>query len=160
MLNLLPLLMACGEQPTPPDLYINEFMADNQSTISNEDGEYSDWIELFNAGDEPISTGNLYLSDNLDNPTAHRMADLEIAPGGYLLIWADNALDLGDYHVSFRLEKDGEAIGLSMLDDANEPILLDGVEFDAMAEDTSWGRLPDGGDWQTLDNPTPGSENR
>ena len=27
---------------------ISEFMADNQSTLADEDGQYSDWIEIHN----------------------------------------------------------------------------------------------------------------
>jgi len=36
---------------------INEVQASNQSTIADEDGDFEDWIELFNAGGEPVDLG-------------------------------------------------------------------------------------------------------
>ena len=38
-------------------LFINEFMADNTSTISDEQGKYEDWIEIYNAGSTAIDLG-------------------------------------------------------------------------------------------------------
>ncbi len=41
----------------PIELYINEFMADNDFFIADPQGEYDDWIELYNAGEQYISLG-------------------------------------------------------------------------------------------------------
>jgi len=35
-------------------------MSSNLSTITDEDGDYSDWIELYNAGSTAISLDNIY----------------------------------------------------------------------------------------------------
>ncbi len=143
----------------PPDVFINEFMADNETIIPNEEGDYVDWIELYNAADEPVSTADLFLSDDLDDPTMFALPDLEIAAGGYLLLWADKQTELSDYHLPFSLSRDGEEIGLSYLDDGGDPTLLDGVQFSAQESDISWGRQPDGGSWTELAAPSPGMEN-
>lgn len=45
-------------------LIINEVMADNLSTIQNEEGIYADWLELYNASDRELSLGDYYLSDD------------------------------------------------------------------------------------------------
>jgi hypothetical protein len=51
-------------------LFINEFMADNDSTIQNPDGSgYPDWIELYNAGLNAIDLGGMYLTDDMNDPT-------------------------------------------------------------------------------------------
>lgn len=51
-------------------LFINEFMADNDSTIQDPDGGgYPDWIELYNAGPNAIDLGGMYLTDDANDPT-------------------------------------------------------------------------------------------
>ena len=40
-----------------PLLFINEFMASNDSTIADEAGEYDDWIEVYNGDDDPVWLG-------------------------------------------------------------------------------------------------------
>lgn len=50
-------------------LFINEFMADNISTIQDNFGQYNDWIELYNAGPTAIDLGGMYLTDDINEPT-------------------------------------------------------------------------------------------
>jgi hypothetical protein len=51
-------------------LFINEFMADNDSTIQDPDGSgYPDWIELYNAGPNAVDLGGMYLTDDANDPT-------------------------------------------------------------------------------------------
>ena len=142
------------------DLYINEFLAANDTTIFNEENDYVDWIELYNAGESDIVLSGIYITDDLDEPLMYALPDLSVPAGGYLLLWADNELYLGDYHLPFSLEKNGEQLGLSYIDDGGEPTLLDGVAFGEQEADVSLGRVPDGSDnWVELAIPTPGEEN-
>ncbi len=157
-------LTGCGEDPEEPegsllDLFINEFLAANETTIPNENGDYVDWVELYNASEVDLSLEGLYMTDDLEDPLLHPLPDLTVPAGGYLLLWADAEVELGDYHLPFALEKSGEDLGLSYLDDSDEPTLLDGISFGPQESDISMGRVPDGGDWTELDPPTPGSEN-
>ena len=48
-------------------LHASEFMADNANTLVDEDGDYSDWIEIYNPTTEAIDLAGWYLSDNPDN---------------------------------------------------------------------------------------------
>ncbi|MCK4751802.1 MAG: hypothetical protein KAS75_00035 [Planctomycetes bacterium] len=58
-----------GGGPTS-GLFINEFMADNDSTIQDPCGDgYPDWIELYNAGSTAIDLGSMYLTDDASDPT-------------------------------------------------------------------------------------------
>jgi hypothetical protein len=51
-------------------LYINEFMAENDTTIQDPDGEgYPDWVEIYNAGTSAIELGGMYLTDDANDPT-------------------------------------------------------------------------------------------
>ena len=58
-------------QPVHSGLVINEFMASNGTTIENpaQPGDFPDWIELYNASDQPIALDGMYLTDDMENPT-------------------------------------------------------------------------------------------
>ncbi len=139
----------------PDGLFINELMADNQITHAGPDETYPDWIELFNAGNETINLGGMYLTDDLTDPTAWRFPnDTFIEPGGYLLIWADNSSDRTSLHTNFALNANGETVGLFASDGVT---LIDSVTFLKQIGDVSYGRLPDGGEsWDYLLVATPG----
>ncbi len=166
-LPLLSLFLLCGcasepapEGPEPAwEVVINEFQADNVSTLADESGEFDDWIELFNPTDEPADLTGHYLTDDLQAPTAWRFpAGTMIDALGYLVVWADGAPD-GTLHTSFSLSAGGEQIGLFA------PLAWDGVQIDAgeyeqQAADQSMARWPDGAlTWQADPSPTPGRAN-
>src|SRR5688500_10585627 len=46
---------------------ITEFLASNQGGLLDGDGNNSDWIEIYNAGDMPINLANYYLTDDQAN---------------------------------------------------------------------------------------------
>lgn len=48
-------------------LYINEFMASNDTAFPGPQGDYPDWIEIYNNSSEPIMLGGYFLSDKLDD---------------------------------------------------------------------------------------------
>ncbi len=147
---------------TPPWLFINELMADNDTTIEDPDeaGAYDDWVEIYNGGDTTVELGGMYLTDDAEDPTQWQIpAGVTIGPGAYLLFWADNDEDQGDTHTNFKLSSDGEYIGLYDTDNKDNAV-IDSVAFGAQTTDISFGRCPDGGDdWALFDAPTPGNEN-
>lgn len=137
-------------------LFVNEIMASNKTTITDEFGEYEDWIEVYNGTNDSIWLGNFYLTDNLLLPDKWQMPDTVIKPNGFLLLWADNQQHQGVCHTNFKLDKDGETIGLF----SNGLIKIDEFEYDEQTSDISIGRLSDGGDeWIFFESPTPGESN-
>jgi hypothetical protein len=102
--------------------------------------------------------GNCYLTDNFGNPTKWKFPDTTIAPGGLLLIWADEDTNQGPLHAMFKLDRDGERVGLYRGDSLGVG-LIDTVTFGYQASDVSYGRMPDGGTWQTMPRATPGFSN-
>ncbi len=147
---------------SPPALFINEFMADNDNTIEDPDEAeaYDDWVEIYNAGDITVDLGGMYLTDDAEDPTQWQIpAGVTIGPGAYLLFWADNDEDQGDTHTNFKLSADGEYFGLYDTD-GNANMAIDSLAFGAQTTDISLGRCPDGGDdWTLFTAPTPGAEN-
>jgi hypothetical protein len=140
-------------------LFINEFMADNENVISDEAGEFDDWFEIFNAGNESEFLGDKYLSDNFQRPDKFRMPDEWIGPGEIILFWADEDQDQGIFHTNFKLSKEGEEIGIFYGEEFGF-IPIHSFEFGPQQQDESMGFLPDGTEpLQILPFATPGRSN-
>lgn len=143
-------------------LVINEVMASNRSSVRDPQGEYDDWIEIYNSGPDPINVGGMYLTDNPDDLTKWRIPTSSpgattIRPDGYLLIWADEDIGAVGLHANFKLDADGEQVALFAGDGIT---LINSLEFGDQTSDMSFGSYPDGADnSRFLANPTPGMEN-
>ena len=70
------------------DPVISELMASNRATLDDGNGRSSDWIEIYNRGDETTDLSGWHLTDDLDNLDRWRFPDMQIAPGEYLIIFA------------------------------------------------------------------------
>ncbi|MCU0612755.1 MAG: CotH kinase family protein [Candidatus Eisenbacteria bacterium] len=141
----LPTPGAENQNPVNPEeiaLFINEFLADNESVSQDEMGEYEDWVEIFNPGTEPVPLGGLFLTDDLSATTKWAFPETTVAPGGFLVIWCDGEDD-GPLHAAFKLDADGEELGLFGRISAGNT-LIDSHLFGAQAPDISEGRRPDG----------------
>ena len=147
----------------PPALVINEFLAKNDSCCTDENGEYDDYIEIFNAGDSTIVLDGMFLTDDLSDPTKFMIpfsindsANYYIAPGEFVLFWADDDSIQGINHLNFKLSGSGEQIGLFMHDGETA---IDTLNYNVQFSDVSFGRFPDGSDTWIYANPSPGISN-
>ncbi|MBN1601941.1 MAG: CotH kinase family protein [Chitinispirillaceae bacterium] len=154
---------------------ISEFLANNVAV--NPDNwdfdDFSDWIELHNEGTSEADIGGYYLTGDLKQNKKWKIpAGTSIPAGGYLLIWADDhdgkpgqqetrewfpwneKYTLKGYHAVFRLDKDGEQVGLFTADGS----VVDSVTYPKQYPDVSMGRKADGS-WAFYDEPTPGAAN-
>jgi hypothetical protein len=140
-------------------LRINEFMAKNDTTISDEYGDYGDWIEIYNADNTPVYLGNKYLTDDFGDRNKWQMPDMYLSAKDFVLFWADDDPDKGSFHTNFKLSAEGEEIGL--FDAGNTGYApLDSVVFGPQQADISQGRYKDGEDeWRYYTIPTPGYSN-
>ncbi|MCP4256538.1 MAG: hypothetical protein GY774_03315 [Planctomycetes bacterium] len=143
-------------------LVINEFMASNSKSFADTQGEYDDWIEIYNSGNYAVDLEGMYLTDNLTNPTKWRVQSntrgaTTIGAGGYLIIWADGDTSSDGLHANFKLSAGGEEIALFGSDGDT---LIDSVSFPEQAGDISFGRYPDADEkLRFLSSPTPAAVN-
>jgi hypothetical protein len=122
---------------------INEFMADNENGIRDEDGSREDWIELYNAAATPVDLSGWYLTDNAAALRAWRFpAGVQMAPNSYLLVWAsgkNRSTNIEALHTDFQLAKGGEFLGL-VLPDGSTVISSFAPAYQAQQTDASFGR--------------------
>ena len=98
-------------------VFITEFMAENKQTIRDEDGQHSDWLELYNSSSEPISLAGWYLTDDPAHLKKWQFpARVTLLSKSYLLVWAsglDRTNPAAPLHTNFKLSKDaGSFLGL------------------------------------------------
>jgi hypothetical protein len=141
-------------------LVISEFMADNESTLADDDGDFSDWIEIQNPTIGAISVAGHFLTDEKSDPTKWVFPNVSIPAGGYLIVWASgkNHIDpAAPLHTNFQLDQAGEYLALI---GPGPAVLQEFDPFPAQFDDASYGVL--GGDpavVQFMGQPTPGAEN-
>ena len=137
------------------ELVINEFMASNETTVTDQNGEYDDWIELYNNTDTDISLSGYFLSDDGDDLSLWAFPDTTISANGYLIVWADKDEDQAGLHADLKLSSSGESIYLSNSDTT----IIDEVNFGEQTDDISYGRFPNGTGSFIQMTPTFGFEN-
>lgn len=160
-LIIMAFVLAVGAVPASSQIVlINEVMASNGETLADEDGDYEDWIELYNPGPSAVNLEGFGLSDDYDDPFQWIFPDVVIEPEGFLLVWASNKdrrVPGEPLHTNFAIARDGEEVLLT----TPEGVRADELAPREIPRDISLGRRPDGGDdWFYFQRPTPGQANR
>ena len=152
---LLSAGISCEKIRPDKSVVINELMPSN-STIPDQNGEFDDWIELYNLKSGTIDLSGYYLSDNKANPRKWQMpSGTYIVPNGYLIIWADNDTLQTGLHANFKLSASGESVVLS--DPGNS--IIDEVDFPAPTQELTYSRRPNGTGKFTWQAPSPNTTN-
>ena len=100
--------------PVIGGLVINEVMASNTSVIADQNGEFDDWVELYNNNSFSINLNGYYLSDNENDLLKWSFPNVSIAPNSYLIVWCDTAGNTQTgLHTNFRLSSDQEEVYLT-----------------------------------------------
>ena len=161
-------------------IFINEFLASNITINADivDFDDYSDWIELYNDENVDVDIGDLFLTDDQDNPLRWEIPQgTMIEAKGFLRFWADGYDEVPGrthqrpylnqngqrdyfttkyYHLNFKLSRAGEFIGLYRADGT----AVDSVSYKLQMRDVSRGRQPDGSaNWFYFGEPTPNGAN-
>ena len=93
--------------PGADRVLITEFMASNTRTLADENGEFSDWIEIYNAGTNMVNLLDWSLTDTAGNLTKWRFPSTNIAPGRFIIVFASNKnrrTPGAPLHTNFKLD--------------------------------------------------------
>lgn len=140
------------------NIVINEFMTSNISSITDADGDHEDWIELYNAGSNPVNLLGHGLTDDSTRLFKWTFPSVTLNPGQYLLVWCSDknrAVAGSPLHTNFKLS-------------GTDPVILtnpSGVNVGTVSPatqqaDVSYGRFPNGsGPYVYFTTPTPNAAN-
>ena len=145
------------------DLVINEIMAANSSGLTDEDGEYSDWIEIWNNGSTSVNLGGFHLSDDSLSLDAWTFPSQNLGAGQYLVVFASNKdrrVANQNLHTNFKLTSSGEYLAL-VASDGSTILSEYRPDFPVQFDDKSYGYANQSGAPPELylDSATPGSSN-
>ena len=148
---VLSLLVACGDEASPSSgiVVINEVFV-KSSEVGN-----SDWIEIFNNGQDSAALGGWLIKDSKDRDPFTIPGGTTIGVKGYYVVGKDPD---GLTGFTFGL---GKADSVRLFD--GEGALVDTVSWEdnSTLEDKSLGRLPDGtGEFTTLGASTKSTANK
>lgn len=107
-----------GACEPPPPMRINEVVTANADGLLDQDGLTSDWIELHNAGLDPVNLDGWFLTDDPADRAKWALPAIAVGPRGFVVVFASDAdrRDPIEPHTSFRLSSDGEYLALVMPD--------------------------------------------
>ena len=137
------------------NLYISEIVASNNYTYQDNEGEYSDYIEIYNGNNYDINLSGYRLTDSLYEASKWKFPDVKIKANSYAVIFAsgkNKCQDIDKCHTNFKLSKDGETI--SLIDDTGN--IISRVTFSEMENDYALSYVK--GKY-LITIPTPGTEN-
>ena len=138
------------------DVVINEVCAKNKKSLKDADGDYSDWVELYNPSSKAVNLEGAGLSDDAGKPLKWTFPSVNIQPKGYLIVFcSDKDTTKKELHTGFKLSSGNEQIILSSPDGKE----VDSVVIAAGDDDVTFGRYPEGGDKFMLLDATPGTSN-
>ncbi|HEY3370300.1 MAG TPA: lamin tail domain-containing protein [Prolixibacteraceae bacterium] len=138
-------------------IVINELMAKNTQYGSDQNGEFDDWIELYNLADQDIDISGFYLTDSKKDLTKWQFPQgTTLAKNGYLIVWADaDTLQVG-LHANYKLSSLGETVVLV----SPEKVVINEVKYPVANSLQSFGRIPNGTGDFILTTPTFKAENK
>jgi len=94
---------------------ISEFVALNTNGLADEDGDHSDWIEIYNPTPTAIDLTGWYLTDNASSLSKWQFPAETLPAGGFIVVFASNkdrAVAGSELHTNFALSGDGEYLAL------------------------------------------------
>lgn len=120
-------------------IVLNEIVAKNDSILLTEFYEYSDWIELYNVGNDSVLLNTYFLSDDFNDRFKWQLPSQYIKSKSYALIFASN--EDSDWHANFKISSAGERLFLSHIDSGT----VDSFPSVRLLSNQAFGRYPDGG---------------
>ncbi len=143
------------------DVRITEYMSLNHTTLADEDGDYSDWIELYNSGPDAVDLGDWHLTDDAASLTRWSFPSTNLDAGNYLVVFAsgkNRSKAGGQLHTNFKLDAGGEYLALVQPDGARIACAY-APQFPPQRADVSFGLDPASAERLFFSHPTPGAPN-
>ncbi|MEM7387081.1 MAG: CotH kinase family protein, partial [Verrucomicrobiota bacterium] len=155
-LTLSSLLIA----PLSAQLVISEFLARNETGLTDASGQRQDWIEIHNPTDAAVALENWSLTDDQERPGKWDFPSAMIGANERIVVFASGTSlrdPEGEWHTNFRLSASGEYLALSQNGEP-EPATEFAPAYPPQFDDISYGTGDDGWDGFLI-TPTPDAAN-
>lgn len=139
------------------ELRINEVISANASYLKGYYGKTCDWLELYNASEDPVDLSTYHITNNPGNLEKFPLPAKTLQPGEYLVIFlSKDTTNLQKSYdmLPFTISSDGEELLLS-----KDGMVMDYITVPALDVDVSYGRPESSTDCDLLASVTPGSVN-
>ena len=141
-MRILPLLAAAtglaALTARAADPVISEFMADNSGYLADEDGQFSDWIEIYNPGPGAVDLAGWSLTDDGALPKKWVFPSRTVNAGQSVVVWASAKDRAGaQLHTNFSMNDAGEYLALVKPDGTTRT--SEWNPYPAQKENVSWG---------------------
>ena len=159
---LMPLFAVAAEPSGTQEVLISEFVASNENTLNDEDGDESDWIEIYNPNDIEVNLDGWYLTDDAQDLTKWRFPAVTLAGDRYFVLFAsgkDRRLAGRELHTNFKLDRGGEYLAL-VKPDGQTVVASFAPSYPPQALDVSYGYPQQSNTPAYFEAPTPGTQNQ
>jgi len=116
---LVLMLVTLARLHAADNVVISELAASNSNGLRDENGDYSDWIEVFNSGTNTVNLLNWALTDSAGDLAKWRFPATNLPPNGFLVVFAsgkNRRVPGAPLHTSFNLSAGGEYLALVRTD--------------------------------------------
>lgn len=150
------LVVLAGKLETKEDIMINEVCSNNFNIIEDDSGKYSDYVELWNTTQAPLTLEHYYLSDDKEDLKKYSLSNVQVPENGYFLLFLNREESEKTRSKSFKLSKNGE--WLYLYDDSKDKV-VQSVEIPKLTYNKVYARVEDGLNQWSVMQPTPGNSN-
>lgn len=156
---VLPILIFLSLiQMSAQQIRINEFLSLNETSEVDEDGAYSDWIEIYNPTSSSINLSGYSLTDDATVLQKWVFPNVTIEANNYLIVFAsgkDRSIAGNELHTNFKLSGGGEYLGF--YDNSGIALTIFDPAYPEQQADVSYGFFEDG--YISFADPTPNASN-
>jgi len=152
-------ILTTAPSRTAGHLRLNELVASNGAGLADEDGDYPDWIEIYNPGPQAINMSGWSLTKDPTRPEKWAFPNVTLGNGEYLVVYASGKNRAGpELHTNFKLSQGGDFVGLYNI---LEGRFIDQISpgYPPQLRDVAYGRTGAELAFGYLDSPSPGEPN-
>ena len=131
------------------NICLNEVMPSNGSIVADEDGDFSDWIELYNNNSSPINLEGYGISDDNLNLKKWVFPNISLLPGSHFLLFASGKDRVGSNNHWETVIREGDHWKYQ-IGNASIPSNWTDLSYD----DTGWSEGPSGFGYDDGDDAT------
>ncbi len=151
------LLSFAGEEVHGQDIWLNELVSNSNGAYPDEDGDSSDWVEVFNASSESVSLEGFTISDDPDELDKWTFPEVTIPANEYLVVFCSSKDRYTEpLHTNFGVKSSGETVLLSN----PQGVVVSQIEPRPLAEGFALARFcGENCYWEVMQHESPGVSN-